>query len=326
VITGCCGRFLVALGVALLCTEAGASRSFAQTMPGAPGFYLEAEGERVLGASDFEAGMVPTSIFAFTGPMASLDEGNGWGGALSLGYVWANGWSVAARYRRLEADVRGGPIDPGIVAFGPGVDVLPGGFFVGLLGARTKVQSETTIFDFEVGNDVAIGGAHLKLLGGFTYASIARDIAFLDDSCGCVPFSLLMANDFRGAGPKIGFRGTLPLFGGLNLVGGGSAAALFGTSKFTSRLDDPLVPSLEYSARSDRTVAALAADAGLALGVGPGTLTLGYRVDAMLSALDTDQRVSGLLRDVGFPTIGNRHDDFVEHGPFARLTVPFAGN
>jgi hypothetical protein len=27
----------------------------------------------------------------------------------------------------------------------------------------------------------------------------------------------------------------------------------------------------------------------------------------------------------GFPAIGDRHTDFIEHGPFARFSLPLAG-
>ena len=45
----------------------------------------------------------------------------------------------------------------------------------------------------------------------------------------------------------------------------------------------------------------------------------------MFGALDTDQRVSPLVASVGFPQIGDGHADFIEHGPFARFTLPLAG-
>jgi hypothetical protein len=303
----------------------GPTLAAAQAVATPTGAFIEAEGQAVFGASEFEAGMVPTNILANTGPKAKLDEGDGWGGGVALGYAWGNGWSAAVRYRRLEADDSGGPVDPGIIAFAAGVPLLPGGFPIGVLGAQTKVDSKTTIIDFEVGNEIAVAGGHLQLFGGLTYTSIERDISLLDDGCGCVPFALLMANDFHGLGPKIGFRGGFPVNDTVSLVGGGSVAALFGTAKFMNRLDDPLFPAPQFKDEDDRTVAALGADAGIALAVGSGSLTLGYRIDAVLGALDTDQRVSALMRSTGFPAIGDTHDDFVEHGPFARFALPLAG-
>lgn len=294
----------------------------AQTVVASPGVYVEVEGQAVFGDSDFDAGFVPTSILADTGPKAQLDEGDGWGGALTVGVTLGNGWSGAVRYRRLEADDNGGPVDPGIIAFAPSVPLVPGGFPLGVLGAHTSVDSETSMFDLEVGREFAIQGARLQLFGGVTYASIERDVALLDDGCGCVPFAVRMGNDFHGLGPKIGFRGGVPLNDTISLVGGASAAALFGTSTFTSRLDDPLFPPNQFKNEDDRTVAAFDAQAGIAFAIGPGSLTLGYRIDAVLEALDTDQRVSELFASVGFPQIGDTHDDFVEHGPFARFTLP----
>jgi hypothetical protein len=108
------------------------------------------------------------------------------------------------------------------------------------------------------------------------------------------------------------------------LVGGASVAALVGTSKFASRLDDPLFPAYQFKTEDHRTVAAIDSDVGLAFALGTGSLTVGYRVNAVLGALDTDQRVSPLFRELGFPSIGDGHDDFVEHGPFARFSLPLA--
>ncbi|HEX2843264.1 Lpg1974 family pore-forming outer membrane protein [Hyphomicrobium sp.] len=315
------GKFVLTAAAAMLCVPAVA---VAQTASVSPGFYVEAEGQRVFGASDFEAGFVPTSLMGLTGPQAKLDEGDGWGGAAALGYTWSSGWSAAVRYRRLEADDRGGPYDPGIMAFAPSIPFVPGGIPFGVLDATTEVDSQALFVDVEVGKDLSVSGGRLQLFGGVSYASIERDVAIKSDDCGCIPFALRMGNDFHGVGPKIGFRGGLPLNGTISVVGGGSVAALFGTSKFTSRLDDPLFPPNSFKDSNDRTVAALDAHAGLAIGVGFGTLTLGYRIDAVIGALDTDQRVSALVASTGYPQIGDRHDDFVEHGPFARFTLPIA--
>jgi hypothetical protein len=98
-----------------------------------------------------------------------------------------------------------------------------------------------------------------------------------------------------------------------------------GTSTFKSRLDDPLFPPLQFKAEDDRIVAALEGEAGLAFAIGPAHLTIGYRANAVFGALDTDQRVSPLVASIGFPQIGDGHTDFIEHGPFARFTLPLAG-
>lgn len=294
----------------------------AQAVATPPGVYLEIEGQAVFGDSDFAAGFVPPSDSSLTGPKAKLDEGDGRGGAVVLGYAWTNGWNTAVRFRRLDADESGGPIDPGIVSFFPGIPVI-GGVPIGFPEARTKVDSETSIFDFEAGKDVAVGGGRLHLFGGITYASIERNVAVIDDTCGCAPLALLMANDFHGLGPRIGFRGGVPVSNGVSLVGGASIAALFGTSTFASRINDPFVPGFKHD--DDRTVAAIDGEAGLAFAVGPGSLTVGYRVNAIFEALDTDQRVSDLFVDAGLPEIGDTHSDFVEHGPFVRFALPLAG-
>lgn len=327
-LTGGYKRFagmLAGIGLVAAAAIGSAGAAIAQSTPTAAGLYLEAEGQLVFGASHFDAGLVPPTIADVVGPGAKRDEGNGLGGALALGYSWSNGWGAAVRYRRLDADDSTAPVDTGIMTFVAGFPLVPGGFLIGALGARTEVESKTSIIDFEVGKDLDVGGGWLHVFGGVTYASIERDVAVISEDCGCVPFSVHFANDFHGAGPKIGARGSVPVTGAVSFVGGVSVAALFGTSKFASRLDDPLFPiPSSFSDEDRRTVAALDGHAGIAIGLGPGSLTLGYRIDAMFGALDTDQRVSPIFRSAGLPKIGDDHANFVEHGPFARFTLPLS--
>ena len=312
---GCVGLFAV-LAVPFLSLGAPA-----QSVPTAPGPYVAFEGQAAFGASTFDAGLALSFTPPF-GHVAKLDDGDGWGGAVTVGYVWQNGWRAAIRYRRLDTDGATGRYDPALIPFGAGVGFTPGGEPVGAIYARAEVESTTSFLDLELGKDVPVAGGLLQLFAGLTYADIARKTAVIDDSCPCMPFAFLLSNDFQGLGPKIGVRGGVPLNAVVSLVGGGSAAALFGTSRFASRLDDPLSPPFPFKAKDRRTVAALDAEAGLAFAVGAGSLTLGYRVDAVLGALDTDQRVSPRFLVAGMPAIGDQRDDFVAHGPFARFSLP----
>jgi hypothetical protein len=297
----------------------GSVSASAQMLSPPVGVYIEAEGQAVFGASDAEAGMKLDDPFALTGSLVKLDEGNGWGGALTLGYSWANGWSSAVRYRKLKADDTGGPIDMALVFFVAGAESP-----LGLPYPTTSVKSDAEIVDLLLAKDITVPSGQLQLFGGLTYAGIERDMVISDD-CPCDPFNMVFNSDFHGLGPKIGFRGGYPVSDRIRFVGGASAAALFGTSKFKSAIDDTFVPPFAFKADDDRVVAALDAEAGFAFAVGAGTLTLGYRVDAILGALDTDQRVTDLMIGFGFPAIGDRHTDFIEHGPFARFSLPLAG-
>jgi hypothetical protein len=308
------GRAGRAFALSALAACLFSSNSAAQSAP--PGLSVEAEGQLVFGASDVEVGMVPSSFFSPTGPLLKLDEGQGWGGAIAVAYGWGNGWNAFLRFRRLDTDDSGGAVDPGIVAFAPGVPF--GGSPVPLLAATTKVDSKTSIVDFLGGRTVAVNSGTLQLLGGLTYVDIDRDTK-LYDGCSCVPAGVAMGSDFHGIGPKIGFRGDLPLNGSVRLVGGASAAALFGTSTFSSALFLGSQTEYPFKHSDDRVAAALDAEAGLAVALGAGTLMIGYRIDAVLNALDTDQRVSA---GMGLPEIGDKHGDLVEHGPFARFALP----
>lgn len=302
-----------------------AGAASAQTTGAPAGFFIETEAQVVIGASDFAAGYVPSLLDPFAGRTLELDEGRGWGGALAIGYVWGNGWTGLVRYRHLRADDSGGPIDPGVIAYADSDDpFIPGALPIPLELALTRVDSETSIIDLEVGKDVSLWGSRVHLFGGLTYVSIDRDTAIID-TCSCAPLTLHLANTFQGAGPKVGARGGVPVAGNVRLVGGGSVAVLFGTAEFASRFVDPGYATLSLSDKSTRAVAALDADAGLAFPIGSGALTVGYRVNAMFGALDTDQRASPFLTEFGFPDVGDSRDDLIQHGPFARFKLPLGG-
>ncbi len=302
---------------------AAAGSAAAQTVPG---LTVEAEGQRVFGSSEFEAGLAPDLSPSGFHPLEK-DEGDGWGGALTIGYTWQNGWSAAVRYRRLEADTAGGPVAPYVVAFVPSLDVVPGvgGFPFPLADVRTRVESSASVVDVLASKDSPGGVGRLQLFGGLTYATLDRDISLLD--CSCSDLAVHYGSTFEGIGPKAGFRGGIPITDGVQLVGGGSVAVLFGRSKFRNSMSQPEGFGLDvvpYKDKESRTVGAFDAEAGVAFAVARGTLTVGYRVDAWLQALDSDQRVSEDFLQLGVPPIGDRHDDFVEHGPFVRFAMPLA--
>jgi len=311
-------------GFALAATIVAASGSAAaQTVPG---FTVEAEGQRVFGASDFEAGLAP-DLSSSGFHSLEKDEGDGWGGALTIGYGWRNGWSAAVRYRRLEADTGGGPIEPYLVPFVASLNVVPGvsGFPFPLADVQTRVESDASLVDLVASKDIAGGGGHFQLFGGLTYATLDRDISLID--CSCSGLAVHYSSTFDGIGPKVGFRGGIPINDSVHLVGGGSVAVLFGQSKFKNSMSQPdgfgldVVPVKD---KDSRTVGAFDAEAGVAFALASGTLTVGYRVDAWLQALDSDQRVSEDFLLAGIPAIGDRHDDFVEHGPFVRFAMPLS--
>ncbi len=294
----------------------------AQSAPAIPGVYLEIEGQAAFGASNTDVGFVPLDPFAETGASAKLDDGDGRAGALAIGYTWSGGWSAAVRARHGEIDDRDGPIQPGVVAYVPGDDLIPGGFPVPLAEAQTQVRLKTTTVDLELGKDISFSGIPLYVYGALAYAALDRKISIADDGCGCLPLNLAMANTFHGVGPKIGARATVPIATGVDLAGGASLAALFGRTKFKSELNNlPLDVTPRYAEGDDRVVAAANAEAGLVFTYGAASMTLGYRVDAIFDALDSDQRVAAEFLDYGFPAIGERHDDVVTHGPFARITL-----
>ncbi|MGE0022570.1 MAG: Lpg1974 family pore-forming outer membrane protein [Hyphomicrobium sp.] len=306
----------------MIAAPAGA---WAQTGAATPGFYFEAEGQRVFGASDFDAGLAP-DLSLLTLHTLTRDEGDGFGGALVLGYAWGNAWRASLGYRRLEAATGGGPMEPYVIAFVPSIDLADGGIPFDLFDVLTRVESRTSLVDLLAGTQIAVAAGRLEVFGGLSYARVDRDITLVD--CDCSGLAVHYGSTFDGVGPKLGFRGGFPIGGGVQLVGRGSVAVLFGQSEFRNSLSQPDgfgLPVVPVTDKDGRTVGAFDAEAGLAFGIGAGTLTVGYRVDAWLGALDSDQRVSADLRDLGMPAIGDKRDDLVEHGPFVRFAAPLAG-
>lgn len=308
----------LALGAAMLTAP---SFAWAQAPATVPGLFVEAEGQWVFGASDFEAGLALDSGLSSFHEL-TRDEGDGWGGALTLGYAWGNGWSAAVRYRHLAADTGGGPMEPLVIAFVPSFD---GGAPLDLYDVLTRVDSRASLLDLLASKEIPGGGGRFELFGGLAYVNLDRDISLID--CSCSGLAVHYSSRFEGIGPKVGFRGGVPIGGGAHLVGGGSVAVLFGQSTFKNSVSQPDglgLPVDPVKETEDRTVGAFDAEAGLAFAFGAGSLTVGYRIDAWLDALDSDQRVSEDLLFFGFPAIGDRHDDFVEHGPFVRFAMPLA--
>ena len=93
---------LAILSTACAVLLAGAPAA-AQTVATQPGIFIEVEGQRVFGESSFVAGLVD-----IIGPEKKLDEGQGWGGALTLGYGWSNG-ILTSRTDRVAGPFKGGP-------------------------------------------------------------------------------------------------------------------------------------------------------------------------------------------------------------------------
>jgi len=315
-----------ALGVAGVAMLAAPACARAQTGAVVPGFHVEAEGQRVFGASDFDAGLA-ADLSLLTFGAFSRDEGDGWGGALTLGYAWSNGWRASLGYRRLEADTNGGPIVPVVIAFVPSLDLALGGTPFDFYDVLVRVESTTSMIDLMASKEFFGSFGRVELFGGLRYATVDRDISLID--CDCSGLAVHYSSTFDGAGPKVGFRGGVPIGGGMQLVGGGSVAVLFGQSEFRNSMSQPDgfgLPVVPVKDKDGRTVGAFDAEAGLAFAMETGTLTVGYRIDAWLGALDSDQRVSADFRTLGFPSIGDGHDDLVEHGPFVRFAAPLGAD
>ena len=294
-------RVTLLAGVAASALAAASPMAAAQSKPA--GVFLEVEGQLTFGASDFDLGVSPVTLNA-----TSTDEGNGAGGAVTLGYVMSSGWSTSLRYRRSNTDHVFGQQSPPLYGNLPAYLPLPIG--------RAEVSAQYHALDFEVGKDFGLGTGTAQLFGGIKYAQYDRHIEA--PLAGYPGYGFLMRHEFEGVGPRIGIRGSIPVASGVSLVGSTAIAALFGEAQFSDALTAGGASLFPFSATDDRTVAALDAEAGLSFSLGSASLTVGYRIDTMFNALDTDQRF-GLFQ------IGSRDDDVVQHGVFGRLTMPLGG-
>lgn len=300
-----------------------AEAAFAQTVATLPGVYAEGEGQHVLGASDLDVGLIPDFDTGTFAPQA-VHDGRGSGGAATVGYSWSNGWSAAVQYRRLETDNEEGPFDSLVInSLGP-LDADPGAesVFFPLLNASVDVSTNYSALSVEAAKEFALGANRIQVFGAVRYQSLDRAV----DVIGGIPdfpAVVTFTDKFHGLGPQAGLRGGLQIVPGLALIGGASVAVLFGESEFASGLTADSYPGYAFTAQDRRTVAALDGEGGVSISLGAGALTFGYRVDALRGVFDPNQRVPAGSVALGYPQIGEPNDDFLAHGPFARLTVPF---
>jgi hypothetical protein len=303
------------------------------------------EGGAVWTAGDPVRGFFPTLTAAagFIGFYNGLTPGSfalrprlGWEAATGFDYRFAaSPWHVSAQFRygegRASAQSPAGAIN--LTGFyGLGSTIIGSQFATG------EDRETHWLADFAVGRDVHIGANPLQVKAGIRIAELTSKLNIVTNgtvTLGGLPPNPFGINSlsylynvnnqqntsFRGAGPRIGFEGAVPLGGGWQVDYLADVALLFGTR----RLDQTLVSAVTSSPFLFGATATLAAtgnehgavvpnlDAqlGLSYWLNPGLkLTASYRVDAYFGALTTYDPAGANQQTV----------DRIFHGPRLTLT------
>ena len=198
--------------------------------------------------------------------------------------------------------------------------------------ANGEVDLLSIMIDFEAGYDVGVGGdASLRLFGGLRAGLIKHETRmhygydFAD--LGEPPlFRVERTSSFTGAGPRLGFDGTVGLGGGFELFGGLNGAVLYGNlsrdmdtlgyGNFTSREEDD--GRFVYQAGGELGVGYRLTDMGVL-----GTIQIGYRTDWTFNGVDGSSGSGVVDAPLDGPSYGDDGETVGTHGPFLRLKFQF---
>ncbi len=231
----------------------------------------------------------------------------GWEVATGFDYRFAlSPWHVSAQFRYGAASTSAsrGPIVTA-VPYPPGTATLS-------TSANSTDKETHWLADFAVGRDMAIGSGQVKF--GMRIAELTSKATTLSSiNIAGIPIgggatasaSYLTASEqdatFRGAGPRVGFEGAVPLGRGWQVDYLADGALLFGTR----RLDNPATTLSNISAPGNIAISGALAMAGTAHEVGAVVpnldaqlglsywfnqnlkVTASYRIDAYFGALST---------------------------------------
>ncbi len=277
----------------------------AQTIETPPGVYLELGGTYAFSLSDFDIGLGPVAPY----PSVSTDDGDGWSGEITVGNKWANGMHAAMRFTYTDLDDNKASPN-GIYVYNPII-----GFFTAP-NMNTEVDAEYHALEFEAGMEFGLGSGRMQVFGGLQYVGVERDVT---TSSTLLAGTHNVESKFTGYGPFVGVRGGMPVGSGITAVGGAKFGVLYGEAEYKTNFTYAGVTYYPFKDGDHRVAGTINLEAGLAFQVGPGSVTLGYRFDALYGALDMDARVAAYYAPYRF---GDSTDEFVTHGPFLRGTVP----
>ncbi len=191
-----------------------------------------------------------------------------------------------------------------------------------------KNSANHTVLDFGAGRDVGLGlgaGSVSTFSAGVRYAQFGSNSsgsfrARPGDSL-IYTASVGAARSFHGIGPSLSWNGSVPLAGSaggteLSFDAGANVAVLFGRQKAEVHYQSTSNVAPPASGGAVRSRSAIVPNVGGFAGMSvkfPGAhVSLGYRADFFLNAMDT-----------GFDTRTKSDLDF--HGPFAAISIGLGG-
>ena len=183
---------------------------------------------------------------------------------------------------------------------------------------RTSADVEVGRFFYFGRNDLG----HVGLVGGLRIAKISNDTSY--SSGGFDAFTGAYIEDYReaqgdkfmGAGPRLGLRARVPIYGGFGVNLSGSGAALFGTRETSYKsqfLYGGYRPRSEVLEFRDWLINA------------EGSVSLSY----LPSGVGGLEFAAGVRAEGWFNEYMTTANDFrsrTHWGPFAKVSVPFGGN
>jgi Legionella pneumophila major outer membrane protein precursor len=245
----------------------------------------------------------------------------GWEGAAGFDYRFAaSPWHVSAQFRYGQV----GYTASDSFSFGPTIlnnsPTCP--FALCLFSSSTQATASNTehhwLADFAVGHDLSSGPDAMQVKLGMRVVELSSAISqtttrTIHEQPAFIfgPLTFIDATDttavaqntiFRGAGPRVGVDGAIPLPAGFQVDYQAGAAALFGTRRFEQEVDDfatvtstvppaGTVSASQQSSATDHRVTAVGnvdLQVGLAYWVMPNfKVSASYRLDAYFGALET---------------------------------------
>lgn len=228
-------------------------------------------------------GQLPNTFPGASGPAG---PGDGWGGALLLGYRFASPWdmSLGLRYTGLGA---------GDQAAFPSC------------GATFTQMTKANIFtlDGDLGYNTASVSSATRWFFGARYFRWHHDLL---DTCN------RRTNDATtwGVGPRVGFDYSMRFGPSTSLIAGANSSILFGDVKDVTTLG---------TVTENRTMYQLSGYVGLGWEFAPlWRLAAGYKLD-FWSGIHSDQCCGSSTPNI----VGGGKGDMLEHGPFARISYNF---
>ena len=217
----------------------------------------------------------------------TVSFGDGWGGAVRLGYRYRSHWDIA--------------LNASLTDYSAGSQ--------GTVCCQSqRTDGRLTTADAQLGYTLATPGVVARLFTGLRYVELSSDLNDPNNN---------YRHDGRseGIGVVSGIEVTAPVAHRVNFVGGLEGSLLAG------RVRDRISGEYNASGTDHREFVQIGGHAGFSFRLTPSTsLVAGYRVSNWIGI---ESAVA--MKSPSF-TAGGGKEDLLDHGPFLRLNVDLAGS